>query len=152
MCFCQNLWFPPHTHLCSRFYSRTPTHIHTHKTTQDTEELDIIHGSLSHQQQQIIKKFSNQRFIATKAVETIITLNWWKTKIGAVKKYSVTDAYHSFQVFFVQNLLRLVCRKLEHRGNHFGHRLQRKKSKAALVKRMFHQQVFIIYHLPDRIW
>lgn len=37
------------------------------------------------------------------------------------------DAYNCFWVFFVQNLLRLVWRELEHGGNHFGHRLWRRR-------------------------
>lgn len=55
--------------------------------------------------------------------------DWSHCSGNVLSRWKKKDAYNWFWVFFLQNLLRLVRRKLEHGCNHFGHCLRMRSQK-----------------------
>lgn len=118
------------THVCIK----TRRKRRTKSSNTSRQPFPLLRRRRRQQQQQIsvhrvIKTHRNQGCRGTQVrLIGLIVQSWLKNgchiSSPARGTRASVKAYDCFCVFFLQNLLRLVRRKLEHGRNHFGHCLQ----------------------------
>lgn len=136
---------------CAHTYNHTATtkeKPHTYASKQQETRREVLERIttvflLRRRQQQQQQQISVRRVIKThrnqgcqgtqvRLIQLIVQLslkNGSRISLTARGTKSCGNAHDWFRIFVLQNLLRLVRRKLEHGRNHFGHCLQMKDDK-----------------------